>query len=50
MDRVMVKPQDIADRNEQSCRLCLTFPINPLICRHEFDPDIDPGLFDLETR
>jgi hypothetical protein len=30
--------------------LFLTFHIHSLICRHEFDRDIGPGPFDLETR
>src|ERR1039458_101115 len=35
---------------EKKRSLFLTGHINPLICRHEFDPDIGPGPFDLETR
>ena len=50
MDRGAVAAQDVADLIESSQRLFLTFPINLLICRHELDPDIGPGPFDLETR
>ena len=45
-----VKAQDIADLVESCWRFWLTFHIHLLIFRREFDPDIGPGTFDLETR
>ena len=52
MNGIVAEPQDIADLLELSGRLYLTFLIILLICRQEFefDSDIGPGPFDLETR
>jgi hypothetical protein len=49
MNRVVVKSQYIADLIEQFWRWFLTFHITLPICRREFDPDIGPRRFDLET-